>query len=372
MPQLRAREPERATNWEVLAGLRFFLAWVVLAGHLTWFSATPIVWADAFAAFGGKAAVVGFLLVSGYSIGASLSRSTTGFYRRRFLRIYPLYFFAILFGVVLEHAFHGHASVPGSSFEGRGWTTDIGNFFLLQTFVVKPIPFDGPVWSLSVEAFFYLIAPLLLRLRRTVLIAIVVVSAICYVLPEREGCGYAYYFVSRFNALKYLWCWLVGFLLWRDAGPTITLLAVACAPLMLAPATRSPLCIVTYGVSVAAIFLSSRLRVPARLRSVLDYLGDLSYPMYLFHLPTLILVYAACGVRSPEAIAAVALAVSVVALHVIDGYVKRKFFVPWVLPAKPAARPRGPGLRQEPGQHGRPVDAEGRDVGAHALQHGDP
>ncbi len=342
MVQSRARQAERPTSWELLAALRFFLAWVVLTGHLTWFSVTPIPWAEWFSAFGGKAAVVGFLLVSGYSIAASLSRSGDGFYRRRLLRIYPLYFFAILYGVLLEHAFHGHTSVPGSSFDGHGWPTAIGNFLLLQTFVVKPIAFDGPVWSLSVEASFYLIAPLLWRLRTIPLVAIVVVSAICYLLPAHDEWGYAYFFVSKLNALKYLWCWLLGFLLWRDAGLAMNALALACAPLMLAPATRSPLCLVTYGLSLAVILLSGHVSVPARFRRTFDYLGDVSYPLYLFHLPTLILAYGLCGVRSPIALAATALAVGVAALYLIDGYVKRKVFVPLLFPPKPGpARKRG-------------------------------
>ncbi|MCL2450851.1 MAG: hypothetical protein FWD17_18055 [Polyangiaceae bacterium] len=140
------------TSWAVLAGLRFALAWVVLCTHLPWFSKDAIAWANRAASFGGKAAVVGFLLVSGYSIAASLSRGDDGFYRRCFRRIYPLYFFAVLFSTILEVMFHGHLTVPGNHFDSLGLPTVLGNVAMLQTFVVKPIPFDGPVWSLSIEA----------------------------------------------------------------------------------------------------------------------------------------------------------------------------------------------------------------------------
>src|SRR6516225_10531904 len=94
----------RDTDWQGLALLRFFLAWVVLSGHLQVFATRPAPWVGVFAEFDGKAAVIGFLLVSGYSIAASLERSGRGFYRRRFLRIYPPYLAALVFAAVLQFA----------------------------------------------------------------------------------------------------------------------------------------------------------------------------------------------------------------------------------------------------------------------------
>src|ERR1019366_8528321 len=109
----------KSVSWEALALLRFFLAWIVLSQHLT--SVTDHSgWVEALSSFDGKAAVVGFLLVSGYSIAASLDRESEGFYRRRFLRVYPLYFFAIVFAVALEAWTKGH--VP--------WVRAAGNLLL--------------------------------------------------------------------------------------------------------------------------------------------------------------------------------------------------------------------------------------------------
>lgn len=328
------------TSWPILAGLRFVLAWIVMGGHLLWFAPDATVWTRPCEDLGGKAAVVGFLMVSGYAIAASLSRGEPGFYKRRFLRIYPLYFFAVALAVALQLVSHGHLEVPGYTFEGRAWLTPVGNFLLLQTFVVKPIAFDGPVWSLSVEFSYYLVAPVLWRMSKRRLVLIVLVSAACHLLPPRTDLGLVYLALSKFNALKYLWCWVLGLLLWRERAERgsaieIDLLALACAPLLLAETTRSRLCIVTYLASVGAIVAARHVRVRGRAAKILDYLGDLSYPFYLFHVPALICAYAFLGLRVPVELVGFVLLLGIVAYHGIDRYLKNRVLKPLLLPVAP-------------------------------------
>jgi peptidoglycan/LPS O-acetylase OafA/YrhL len=88
-------------QWKVLAGLRFFLAWIVVCYHLKNF--IPDYGKDFLCTFGklnGLTAVLGFLLISGYSIAHSLTKNPEGFYNRRFLRIYPLYFCAVIVSLI--------------------------------------------------------------------------------------------------------------------------------------------------------------------------------------------------------------------------------------------------------------------------------
>jgi peptidoglycan/LPS O-acetylase OafA/YrhL len=322
------------TNWPILAALRFALAWIVLSCHMPWFSPDYIAWARGLESFGGKAAVVGFLMVSGYSIGSSLSRGESGFYRRRFLRIYPLYFFAVLFAAVLERVFHGHLAIPGNTFDSFGLRTIVGNFLMLQTFLVKAVPFDGPVWSLSIEASFYLIAPLLFRLRRSWLVALVIFSGVCAVLPRHDNWGVVYYVLTYLNALRYLWCWVLGLLLWRDRGPFVIGVAVACTPLILGWVTRAPLCIATYGLSLGLILAAPYLEVPKRAAALLDYLGDLSYPLYLFHLPAFILAYGVFGERRPLVLLAFGLLVTALVYEVVDKRLKKAVLYPLLFPGR--------------------------------------
>jgi peptidoglycan/LPS O-acetylase OafA/YrhL len=82
------------SEWAVLALMRFFLAFVVLNRHLM------MVYSDGNDIFGLKefgsfSAVVGFFIISGYSIHFSIKREEEGFYIRRIRRIYPTYFVAL-------------------------------------------------------------------------------------------------------------------------------------------------------------------------------------------------------------------------------------------------------------------------------------
>jgi peptidoglycan/LPS O-acetylase OafA/YrhL len=319
----------KSIHWESLAVLRFLLAWIVFSGHLNWFTGYR-GWAEVVGTFDGKAAVVGFLLVSGYSIAASLDREREGFYRRRFLRVYPLYFVAVIFAIVLEAWTGGHLDLPPHTLDSFGWVTALGNLLLLQTFAVKPIQFNGPVWSLSVEVFYYLLAPLFARLPRNGLLAIIACSSVCYALPKHTDWGFIYLVLSKLNALEYMWCWLLGFLLWRDRSPlTIALALVGIPQMIFGDNTAQPLAVVTYTVTLV-LLIAGGIRVPERLKSFADYLGDLSYPLYLFHYPTLIFGILIFGPQLPGVLVLMVGFFTVAAFHLIDRYLKRKYIIPLV------------------------------------------
>ena len=306
---------------------------------MLWFS-RELKWAIGFDALSGKAAVVGFLVISGYSIGASMDRSETGFYRRRFLRIYPLYFFAILFAVVLEVSSGGHVHLPNQNVDSLGWTSWLGNFLLLQTFLVKPIQFDGPVWSLSIEVFFYILAPYFKRVPSRYLVSLIAFSGVCFLLPKHYDWGAVYWALSKFNALEYLWCWLLGFLLWRQSGTLVYVCLVGGGVLVyFGSATPEPFSCVTYLLTVALIVNSRRITMPKQLLMAGEYLGDISYPLYLFHLPGMIFVYLILGMRSWFALVASAITISVVAYHLIDRNLKRRFLTPLFFPRPKSTAP---------------------------------
>ena len=111
----------------LLGGLRFALATIVVGAHLVWFS--PNSHLTKLAYFSAIAAVLGFLMVSGYSIAHSLAQSETGFYRRRLRRIMPLYVLALCLGFAIGR-------MPGfeqwGGFAKLGFDQLICNFFFLQ------------------------------------------------------------------------------------------------------------------------------------------------------------------------------------------------------------------------------------------------
>lgn len=137
-------------NWELLAITRFFLACVVMATHLIPHDDTGFL--NWLSYFGGFEAVLGFLLISGFSIGKSISRNRENYFKRRVSRIYPVYLAALATSIF----------VMRPPFDVTN-TLDLGLnlFFLLQVFTINPIAL--PSWTLALEVWMYALAPLLLK-----------------------------------------------------------------------------------------------------------------------------------------------------------------------------------------------------------------
>ncbi len=320
MPAAATPSPARGdSRWAVLAGLRFVLAVVVVSGHLTWFARGG--WPGPVSELGGTAAVLGFLVVSGYSIGHSLDRRPAGFYRRRAWRIYPLYAASVVYATV---PFLSAASALGGP--GMGVTVPrptavevAGNLLLLQGLACRPIASNLPVWTLAIEAACYLAAPRLRRWSTGPLAGLAVVSAGAFAAYPWLGWGHFGTLLWGRPLLLFAWAWVAGFLLHRGKARLSWSVTVAVAGGVLLAVDRAystPYTIHTFIGSVAVVTVAPRVAVPPAAGRVLNYLGDLSYPLYLFHLPTLLLAYCILGVRGTPALSAAAVAVSAAALFV--------------------------------------------------------
>lgn len=316
-------------NWQVLGFLRFVLACIVSFTHLTSFAVKPASWAFIAYDFGGKAAVLGFLLVSGYSIAASLEAAPVGYFRRRLLRIYPLYLTAVIVAVFVQFSTGGHVEAPWKTVNAANWVTIIGNALFLQTFIVKTMDFIGPIWSLSIEVFFYALAPLLVRLSRPKLITVLLISLVCFMLPVHTDWGPVYYFLCKFNALRFMWCWVLGFLLWHDRRPLLVIFSFTTVCVLLVhEATPEPLSVVTYGVSVGLVIFSRWIYLSEFISKSFAYFGEISYPLYLFHYPVFIYSWSRFGIENSLALASIAATVSLVAYYLVDRFLKTRYLAP--------------------------------------------
>lgn len=154
-----------------LDSIRFYAFIVVLISHLYFFcydateSGNQWLSKNGLAIFGhGEIGVHIFFALSGFLImflairefKTKLKFSIVGFYRRRILRIWPLYFLTLALGFAV-------ATIPSGidNCLNRFW------YFLGNTCMAEGIPENinvvaiGPLWSVSVEEQFYLIFPLL-------------------------------------------------------------------------------------------------------------------------------------------------------------------------------------------------------------------
>lgn len=285
--------------WPILAAVRFILALIVAGSHLRWFFPDNHL-AIMLERLSSIVAVIGFLIISGFSIAASYARQPAGFYGRRALRIIPLYLLAIAAGAFCTSFFGGRVAVAdGSAFGPPSPGLVLQNVFFLQGFTTSSMLTNGVIWSLSIEVLFYLLTPLLARLSQTSLLLLAGSSLALFVAaswfalpkyPDMQG-GLAFVLLG--------WCWLAGFIAYRhakwleaSAGVLVcSLLALTTYALSLEIYWTVTLVLVT-----VAIGLGDRLRGPRRLAAVLNLLGDASYPLYLFHLPFFLIL---AGLRLP-------------------------------------------------------------------------
>lgn len=307
-------------HWSILAGLRFLLASIILSCHLTWFIQPDSLFLS-LGKLGGLSAVLGFLLLSGYSIANSISQQPVGFYKRRFLRIYPMYVAAIVFSL-LPFLFYGpNVDALNRSFKLPDEWTILGNVLLLQGFVTIYVDSNPIVWTLSLEVLCYILAPLFKRMHTKTLMIIILASAILFGI-------YPYLNLPYFSDIKYgvgffalLWAWLTGFVYYRhrtSSAMQIFMIIIGCVVLELNNAYNNKLSICTYILSSTLLIASPYFRVKPMLGHILKYCGDLSYPLYLYNLPALVLGYSLGGFRNPTNLVLCALLSTMFFYHTID------------------------------------------------------
>jgi peptidoglycan/LPS O-acetylase OafA/YrhL len=180
-------------HFRSIDGLRAWLAWSVLLYHMILLSAAdqwkPILgYADVL----GQIPVPCFIIISGFVITHLLLEKHERYLpyiTRRFLRIYPLYFCCLIFGIFATYLHFAafadmpwgsyipqpeilNAEIAGSSGPALGWHL-LSHFTMTHGMIsnnVLPMSqymFLGPAWSLSLEWQFYLLAPLIVFGLRT-------------------------------------------------------------------------------------------------------------------------------------------------------------------------------------------------------------
>lgn len=271
-------------GWALLAGLRFVLASIVIIFHVNFlcFGMATGHWTYALSMAGGFAAVMGFFLISGYSIAASVGREKGGFLRRRFWRIFPLFWSAFLLACVPFLVWGPHIR------EGAGVVLNaptnpwayVGNALCLQTAIFDPLVTFKPSWSLFAEVFYYALALLFIRCSKLEILALI-------------GASIAWWFISyqASGATTLAWAWLLGFALYRFRSQRLFIVLALVAPaFMLATcnydvAFRGSLGWATVVITSIALVAAPYVKIGDKWKSRLNWAGDVSYPLYLTHWP---------------------------------------------------------------------------------------
>ncbi len=317
------RNPEHP--WALLAILRFGLALIVLGSHapVAGFHCAPLEW---LATLGPQQAIIAFFLISGYSIGHSVQKEPDGYLKRRVFRIYPVYLSCLAVGL-LPYLWCRDWVTVGNGVIGLPplRSTLLPSLLLVQCLGWPVAGVLGSAWSLSIEWLFYLVAPLLVRTRTLAIIAATIVSAAAMLIYPHVASISALPYRSLPYGLPVLiagWAWLAGFLLHRKHGDRRLQIAVLllAATVSLASTDRYFVKpgVFVIALAVATICFGGKMRMAREPAKLFSYLGDLSYPLYLLHLPVYILIYNRWHATSWIIYIGATFALSAVILHGVD------------------------------------------------------
>jgi len=328
--------PIKIEEWSLLALTRFVLALIVVFAHVEHMNLAPLGWLSWIPTMGAFEAVLGFLVISGYSIGSSYRQQPQGFLKRRAWRIYPVYIGAILLSCL----------VLRPALDLKFGVTVFENLFFLNQFATDT-SLVGPAWSLALEFWLYCLTPWLWRANTEHLRIAIFASFAAYCCYElaRSAFQLPYYAGTAFGInLPLLSCaWLAGLLIAREPALARRTLR-DCGVVFYAH--------ISFAFAIQAIhrwkhaelgalwsddlmvFLSRASTLACVLQlfkwivegqtgttrsSTMRLLGDVSYPLYLVHGSILIFV-AGLGMRIALVQVAAALIVSLLFYLFIDYY----------------------------------------------------
>lgn len=250
-----------------------------------------------------------FFVLSAYLITTLMlrEREATGgfdlaaFYGRRILRIWPLYFLALLVGgFILTPYLTGGTPETYWLMRFAGF---VGNGYISTA--QRPQPHTGVLWSVCVEEQFYVVWPLVCLLGRRNGMVIIAGFAIAFSMLYRQYMSwiapenYDIWFKSATHLESLGWGAILALLgsPWKPAGWQVLagLALVTAGALLAGPVHASPSSLGMVGYTVAsigaAVFLKGACHGNSWLcHPMLVWVGKISFGVYVYHLMVLMLL----------------------------------------------------------------------------------
>ncbi len=308
-----------------LNGIRFLAALVVIIHHVEmakyWFGLPNIYDSSFVGGVFGELGIILFFVLSGFLITYLLleEHRRTGtigikaFYMRRILRIWPVYYLVVIFSLFILPNFH-FFDIPGLS-------EQINDGFFLKSLAYmsfmpnlgytfyEHIPYATQTWSVGVEEQFYLLWPVLMlyAVRKQKVLQVLIATVIIYLLVKTAVVvGHIAYPASVPMLKSWLFwdhfsidCMALGgisaYLLFYRKEKALKILfnkyLQASLYIILAIITVKGLIIPWYSKELfAIIFMVLILNLAANKNTLinleykpLNYLGKISYGLYMYH-----------------------------------------------------------------------------------------
>lgn len=238
----------------------------------------------------GKYGVELFFVISGYLACLSFCRekSVIRFYKKRIIRILPLYYFCILYYFVTETFIF--KNIPADPIH-LGWLRYI---FCLNG-VVPPEGYFwsniGITWTIPVFMMFFLLAPWIIKIAKSTLISLLMTlfafGVACIVISKLNG---------WFSSFIYLPCFLLGILVYNAKKENARLyIAVGLQLFVIAmkycnwseyfPSISQKIDIwIISAIFATIILVSDELKIQhSKIIRCINFLDEHSYPLYLIH-----------------------------------------------------------------------------------------
>ena len=308
-------EIKKPARLNALTGLRTFAAINIVFFHFSnpqWFGfLAPVVNA-------GFASVSFFILLSGFVLAYNYAdRARSGeldkvrFWEARFTRLYPVYLLSLLLSwqvVPAEYAAHTHAMF---------WTGMVLSPLLLQGWIPSIATFlNTPAWTMSAEAFYYLLFPWMASWKKPARVAPhLVTMAVVWMLgmvpgalyiafnpdgiphPDRWSWG-PWLQALKYTPLPHMASFFFGVLLasldemiGRSSrlrlilgvtGLVVTFGILEMGPLVPYPIVHDGLLMPLFGCIILGLAGNNRLAYPLSWRPLV-FVGEASYCLYLLH-----------------------------------------------------------------------------------------
>lgn len=317
------------SRWQILSLARFILSLIVIIGHIASFITVGKGWPSIGLWLNQGSAVFGFLVISGYSIAASLDSSERNFIARRIVRIYPTYLLSLMFAALVGAMMQTSVTFPdGTVISKPTWQQFVVMIVMLQTFVAGPVSTNGVLWSLAVEWWNYMFAPFIKNLRTPILLILLASSLAYNVLSQPYNAAILMWGKSFFCIS---WYWLVGFIYYRHRRTPVGY-AILFIPLLFAYSSGTPVGRAVI-IGFSAVALCDEVQIPIKYKSISGWLGDISYPIYAFHFPVMIFA-TILHVVSGEIMFIATILVSAISLNFIESPIHKWFYNQFALVKK--------------------------------------
>jgi peptidoglycan/LPS O-acetylase OafA/YrhL len=277
----------------------------------------------------GQIGVVMFFMVSGFVIPISLENKgdQKAFWLSRVFRIYPLYLFVFLLGLILVSL---KMDAKYRLFEGHALVNCLYHLFFIQSFLpyekFKAVDLVGGSWTLFIEMIWYACFSLVFYIKfakKTVLLSLMansgllLLTVVSFLLHKRIPLGLVGFLNLCvlglvYNRFRY---GIIG--VKTLAGLTLVTLATLAVALLVAFGYHhsdlfSMRCVViswSTGFVLFNLFFFGEQYVGGWIKTGLKFLGKTSYSMYLMHGPVLVIVM--CFQLAPTAYIALHLLLTV-------------------------------------------------------------